>query len=188
MRAHYTILLVIAALLVSTSATPSRLLRTEETAKDEDVTDEERKTPKILERLKTWNADRKASPTLKQAISAFKDYELKEQKGLFGTTAFKVWAKKVKALDQENAGSIMLTILLRRYDDITLARLIGSSKFSEWLKSIATDLQGALFAKWKQAGMKPNTIEAQLLKKPNTQLWGENDKELVKAYTAFFNL
>ncbi|KAF4038179.1 hypothetical protein GN244_ATG09699 [Phytophthora infestans] len=120
------------------------------------------------------------------AYSAFERLGLKTENSVFGTTAFKSWANKVSVLDPENAGSIMLKILLKRYDEFKIARYIEASKFSSKSKSIAKDLREALFTKWEKAGIQPSLVKSKLASRQHPHLGGNNDEKIVAAYTAFF--
>ncbi|KAF4141256.1 hypothetical protein GN958_ATG09557 [Phytophthora infestans] len=129
-----------------------------------------------------------ATPAYKKTYSAFERLGLKTENGVFGTTALKIWADKVRVLNPANAGSIMLKILLKRFDEFKIARYIEASKFSSQSESIAKDLREALFTKWKNAGIQPSFIESKLARRPkppHPHLGGNNDEKIVKAYTNF---
>ncbi|EEY59922.1 secreted RxLR effector peptide protein, putative [Phytophthora infestans T30-4] len=188
MLAYRIVLLVAAALLASTKAALSissdtgRLLNTGEITKGGDAGGEERKLPSLLEKINLFNA----SPAYKKAYSAFERLGLKTENSVFGTTAFKSWANKVSVLDPENAGSIMLKILLKRYDEFKIARYIEASKFSSKSESIAKDLREALFTKWEKAGIQPSLVKSKLASRQHPHLGGNSDEKIVAAYTAFF--
>ncbi|KAG6616195.1 Ras-related protein [Phytophthora cinnamomi] len=119
----------------------------------------------------------------------FKQLNLHNQKGyLFGVGEMKEWAKAANRLQPGDYEVIMLTTMLKHYDQVDLARYIQSAKGSLSIGGLATDLQSALFAKWRLAGKSNVDIKTMLKQKRPAvyQDWEtKRDNGLVKSYAKY---
>lgn len=103
----------------------------------------------------------------------------------------KHWASRVIMLNPTNyreSVGIMLKTMLKHYDEADLARYINSAKASPSTGGLATHLQSALFAQWRQASKSTDSIATMLnarLPTANRAWAAQRDNNLVATYARY---